>query len=84
MAMIKPSTGQMQKFERLLLSLVVTPKFESSCNCLSLDVPPKNRPSFNVKLRIEEWGKEYNRIRPHSALGYRPSAPEAIIPITLT
>jgi len=33
---------------------------------------------------IEEWRKEYNHIRPHSALNYRPPAPETIIPLTLT
>jgi len=27
---------------------------------------------------IEKWRKEYNQIRPHSALGYNPPAPEAI------
>jgi putative transposase len=26
---------------------------------------------------IERWRVEYNTIRPHSALGYRPPAPEA-------
>ena len=48
--------------------------------------------SFNGKLRdelvkakvlIEEWRKEYNLVRPHSALGYRPPAPEAMIVVTL-
>ncbi len=29
---------------------------------------------------IEEWQREYNQGRPHSALGYRPPAPEAIKP----
>jgi len=29
-------------------------------------------------------GKEYSQIRPHSALDYRPPAPEAIISLTLT
>ena len=33
---------------------------------------------------FEEWGKEYNHVRPHSALDYRPPAPEATIPLTLT
>jgi len=28
---------------------------------------------------IEMWRKEYNTIRPHSALGYRPPAPESIM-----
>jgi len=26
---------------------------------------------------IEFWRREYNRYRPHSSLGYKPSAPEA-------
>jgi hypothetical protein len=25
---------------------------------------------------VERWRQTYNRIRPHSALGYRPPAPE--------
>ena len=37
-----------------------------------------------AKILIEQWRKEYNRVRPHSSLGYRPPAPEAIIPVTLT
>jgi hypothetical protein len=33
-----------------------------------------------------DWGmaEEYNQVRPHSLLGYRPPAPEAKIPVTLT
>ncbi len=30
-----------------------------------------------AQVRIEGWRQQYNRIRPHSALGYRPPAPEA-------
>jgi transposase InsO family protein len=30
-----------------------------------------------AKILIEQWRKEYNQIRPHSALQYRPPAPEA-------
>lgn len=33
---------------------------------------------------IEDWRKEYNHVRPHSVLRYRPPAPEAIMPVTLT
>ena len=33
------------------------------------------------KIIIEQWRIHYNTIRPHSALGYRPPAPESIIPI---
>ena len=29
---------------------------------------------------IEWWRRHYNQVRPHSALGYRPPAPEAILP----
>ncbi len=29
---------------------------------------------------IEQWRVHYNTIRPHSALGYRPPAPEIIVP----
>ena len=36
------------------------------------------------KVLIEQWRKEYNQVRPHSALNYRPPAPEAIISLTLT
>ncbi len=35
------------------------------------------------KILIEEWRKEYNQVRPHSALDYRAPAPETIIPLTL-
>jgi putative transposase len=35
---------------------------------------------FEAQVLIENWRKEYNQIRPHSALGYRPPAPEAILP----
>jgi len=38
-----------------------------------------------ARVLIEEWRKEYNQVRPHSSLGYRPPAPEAVImPTTLT
>ncbi len=36
-----------------------------------------------AKVLIEAWRKEYNETRPHSALGYRPPAPEARITTTL-
>jgi transposase InsO family protein len=32
-----------------------------------------------AKVLIEEWRREYNNIRPHSSLGYRPPAPEAVL-----
>jgi len=33
-----------------------------------------------AKVLIEAWRREYNQIRSHSSLGYRPPAPEAIQP----
>ena len=32
-----------------------------------------------AKILIERWRREYNSIRPHSALGYRPPVPEAVM-----
>jgi putative transposase len=37
-----------------------------------------------ARILIEGWRKEYNQERPHSALKYRPPAPEAIILVGLT
>ena len=31
-----------------------------------------------ARVLIERWRKEYNQVRPHSALGYRPPAPEVL------
>jgi putative transposase len=31
-----------------------------------------------AQILIERWRQEYNTVRPHSALDYRPPAPEAI------
>ena len=33
-----------------------------------------------ARVLIEAWQRHYNTVRPHSALGYRPPAPEAIVP----
>ena len=38
---------------------------------------------LEAKTLIGDWRRHYNEIRPHSSLGYRPPAPEAIKP-TLT
>jgi len=31
-----------------------------------------------ARVLIERWRNQYNRVRPHSSLGYRPPAPEAV------
>jgi len=39
---------------------------------------------IEAKILIEQWKKNYNQVRQHGALGYRPPVPEIIIPSTLT
>ena len=34
-----------------------------------------------AQIIIENWRRHYNQIRPHSSLGYRPPAPESMIPL---
>ena len=34
---------------------------------------------LEAKILTERWRKEYNTIRPHSSLGYKPPAPEAVL-----
>ena len=36
---------------------------------------------LEVKVLVGRWRREYNHIRPHSSLGYRPPAPEAVLPV---
>ena len=47
-----------------------------------------NREVFDTlkeaKVLIEQWRKEYNQIRPHSSLKYRPPAPEARLTVATT
>ena len=33
-----------------------------------------------AQVLIEQWRNHYNTIRPHSSLGYRPPAPQTIVP----
>jgi len=37
-----------------------------------------------AKVLMEQWRREYNQVRPHSSLGYRPPVPDTRIPVTLT
>jgi len=36
---------------------------------------------LEAKVLIERWRQHYNHVRPHSSLGYKPPAPEAVIPL---
>jgi putative transposase len=33
-----------------------------------------------AQVLIEAWRRHYNAVRPHSSIGYRPPAPQAILP----
>jgi transposase InsO family protein len=35
---------------------------------------------LEVRVLVERWRHTYNRIRPHSALDYRPPVPDTIAP----
>ena len=37
-----------------------------------------------AQVLIESWRRHYNAVRPHSSLGYRPPAPETIVPPSWT
>ncbi len=43
-----------------------------------------NREVFHTLLEVrvltERYRRTYNQVRPHSSLGYRPPAPEALLP----
>ncbi|MBT6884087.1 MAG: transposase [Rhodospirillaceae bacterium] len=39
---------------------------------------------FHIAVRLcheRQWRLHYNTVRPHSALGYRPTAPESFVPM---
>lgn len=46
-------------------------------NCLNINVCGT---VFEADYVVKEWVREYNTIRPHSSLGGRPPAPEAVLP----
>src|ERR1700753_685809 len=33
-----------------------------------------------AQIIIESWRRHYNTVRPHASLGYRPPAPEVVVP----
>ena len=34
-----------------------------------------------AQVLVEQWRRHFDTIRPHSALGYRPPAPEVVMPM---
>ena len=39
---------------------------------------------LEAQVLVERWRNHYNQVRPHSALGYRPPAPETIVQMDQT
>jgi transposase InsO family protein len=33
-----------------------------------------------AQIIIESWRRHFNTVRPHASLGYRPPAPEVVVP----
>ena len=55
-----------------------------SLNALYLDARLNGEVFYGLReaqILIEHWTRHYNTKRPHSALGYRPPAPETIVPM---
>jgi hypothetical protein len=83
-----PGEPPASRGRQCLVARPANPAAESGCQKPSvgcvLHVPCTGRASDEVSGAtrvsglIEAWREEYNRRRPHSALGYRPPAPEAI------
>jgi len=48
--------------------------------CLCFIFNPIFKIYIIIVIKCERWRVEYNQIRPHSSLGYRPPDPEAIYP----
>ena len=59
---------------RLLRTLALIDEFTREC--LALRVARR----LNSQEVIEQWRQQYDRVRPHAALAYRPPAPGAYIP----
>ena len=38
---------------------------------------------LEARVLTARWRRDYNQVRPHSALGYRPPAPEAVEPLSV-
>jgi transposase InsO family protein len=34
-----------------------------------------------AQIVVQQWRKDYNTVRPHSSLGYRPPAPQTMNPL---
>ena len=51
----------------------------STASCATRASTPRSSPrSRKAQILVDRWRREYNQVRPHSALGYRPPAPETL------
>ncbi len=50
------------------------------CRSLGISEQSSETNYSTVKSSTHSWRQHYNTVRPHSSLGYRPPAPEAILP----
>jgi putative transposase len=62
---------------------ICLPKKAYSAIFLNLQVKATHT-LIEAKVLIADWRREYNQVRPHSAKGYKPPAPEAKILNILT
>ena len=60
---------------RMAIARASTPSSATSCLNVS-----SSRRSTRLRFSSSDWRRHYNAIRPHSSLGYRPPAPETILP----
>ena len=49
-------------------------------NVVDPDLARRKRGEQRMQVLIENWRREYNTIRPHRSLGYKPPAPETVMP----
>lgn len=57
-------------------------RFKKGHSGNSVGGPKRHYSLKEAQIVIEQWRKHYNTIRPHSALNYRPPAPQTFAPTT--
>ncbi len=57
--------------------LATSQALETSCSTAASEIFYSLK---EAQVLIERWRHHYNTVRPHSALGYTPPAPQTIVP----
>lgn len=52
-----------------------------NCSMARCSTPCMIYTVHEAQILIEKWRRHYNTVMPHSALEYRPPAPETIVPM---